>query len=70
MTKLFYEWEDAGDPYAIGVPDLQRYEWARCTTLAQVRREWKEYLEDFPNLGHTPKLRVWEVGYKTVKVKV
>ncbi len=68
MTIAFYEWEDAGDPCAGGAPDLTRYPWARCLTLAQVRKEWEEYLKDFPNLEHKPKLRVWKVSYETVKV--
>jgi hypothetical protein len=70
MTIAFYEWEDANDPYAVGAPDLARDVWARCLTLSQVRKEWKEYLKDFPDLEHKPKLRVWKISYETVKVKV
>jgi hypothetical protein len=68
MTIAFYEWEDANDKYATHVPDMTRYPWERCRTKREVRAEWEEYLKDFPNLEHKPKLRVWKVSYKTVKV--
>jgi hypothetical protein len=68
MAKFFYEWEDANDPYATHVPDLGRYYWARCKTKRDVRREWKDYLNVFPDLKHNPRLRVWKISYKTVKV--
>jgi hypothetical protein len=70
MTILSYEWEDAGDPNAVGYPELECYGWGRCLTRAQVRKEWEEYLKDFPDLEHKPRLRVWKISYETVKVKV
>jgi hypothetical protein len=67
MTKMFYEWEDTSDPNATGRPNMDRYPWARALTKRQVRKEWREYLHDFPKLKN-PKIRVWKVSYKEVKV--
>jgi hypothetical protein len=67
MTIMLYEWEDTSDPHATGVPSLDRHSWARATTKAQVRKEWREYLKDFPNLKN-PKIRVWRVAYEEVKL--
>lgn len=67
MTKLFYEWEDASDPHATGVPDLVRYGWARATTKKQVRKEIREYLASFPDIKN-PKIVVWKISYEEVKV--
>jgi hypothetical protein len=67
MTKMFYEWEDTSDPYAPGVPNPERYPWPRATTKKQVRQEWRDYLHAFPSLK-SPKLRVWKISYKEVKV--
>ena len=67
MSKLFYEWEDISDKNATGVPDLGRYPHCRTFTKAAVRREWREYLKDFPELKN-PKIRVWRIAYEEVKL--
>ena len=67
MTKMFYEWEDTTDPHATGRPSLERHPWARALTKKQVRKEWRDYLQDFPSLKN-PKIRVWRVSYETVKL--
>jgi hypothetical protein len=69
MTKMFYEWEDTSDPHATGVPDLGRHPWAHATTKKQVRKEWSDYLHDFPAIAaRKPKIRVWKISYKEVKL--
>jgi len=68
MTIMYYEWEDTSDRHATGVPDLSRHHSARATTKAAVRREWREYLEAFPQLKGKAKIRVWRISYEEVTV--
>jgi hypothetical protein len=67
MSEAFYDWEDTSDKHATGVPDLARH--ARCKTKAEVRKEWREYLEMFPDIAvRKPKIRVWRIEYDEVKL--
>ena len=68
MAKMFYEWEDANDPNAGGHPNLGVYAHCRLKTKAAVRKDWKSYLSEFPDLPWEPKIRVWRIAYEEVKL--
>jgi hypothetical protein len=69
MTKPFYCWEDTSDKNATGHPDLGTYPEFRLRTKAEVRRDWREYLEMFPDIAvRKPKIRVWRVSFEEVQL--
>ena len=68
MGTWFYEWEDRNDKNSTGVPDLARYPEFRTKTKKAVRKEWREYLETYPELEEKAHIRVWRISYEEVNI--
>jgi hypothetical protein len=68
MTTYFYDWEDATDPYATGVPDLRRHPDFRLNSKAAVRKELRDYRASVRGERSRPRFRVWRVSYEEVTI--
>lgn len=68
MSKYFYEWEDANDPYALGYPEMARYPVFRIRTKRELRAEWRTYVTELKRdaPSRVPKLRAWKISYVRV----
>jgi hypothetical protein len=65
MSKYFYEWEDANDPFATGKPDLFVYPEHRLKTKRAALDDFRAYAKG-GGFGWKPKMRLWKIGYEEV----